>query len=102
MKTLAFATAAVGLVLTATPALAETIENRSKEISVAGLDLESADGQRMLDQRIERAARAVCGVDEPQTATRIRSSKAYACVAKARANAKQQVAAFIEDQRRGG
>lgn len=102
MKTLALATATIGLALSATPAFAGTGEARSQEISFAGLDLDTAEGQRMLDQRIERAAREVCGYDELSVGTRIRSNEARYCVAKARTTAKQQVAAMLEDQRRGG
>ena len=102
MKTLALATATIGLALTASPALAGEVDLPPKEVSIAGLDLDTAEGQRMLDERIERAARDVCRVDEPRVGTRIRSNEARACLAKARAGAKQQVAAIIEDQRRGG
>ena len=50
----------------------------------------------------ERAARNVCGYDELGVGTRIRSNESRECLVKARANARQQVAAIIEDQRRGG
>lgn len=102
MKTLALATATIGLAITATPAFAGADELRTQEISFAGLDLETAEGQRMLDQRIERAAREVCGYDEQRVGTRIRSNEARYCLAKARTTAKRQVAAMLEDQRRGG
>lgn len=102
MKTLALASAAVGLVLTATPAFAGSADFRTQEVSFAGLDLDTAEGQRMLDQRVERAARAVCGYDELGVGTKIRSNEARECLVKARASAKQQVATIIEDQRRGG
>lgn len=102
MKTLALATATIGLAFTATPAFADTDGLRSQEISFAGLDLETVEGQQMLDQRIERAARSVCGFDEQRVGTRIRANDARACLSKARASAKRQVAMIIEDQRRGG
>ena len=102
MKTLAIATAAVGLVFTATPALAGPAELPRQEVSIAGIDLATPEGQRMLDQRIERAARQVCQVDTIRTGTRIRSHAAQTCLAKARVSAQQQVASIMEDQRRGG
>lgn len=102
MKTLALATATIGLAFTATPAFADVDQPRSQEISFAGLDLETAEGQEMLEQRIERAARSVCGFDEQRVGTRIRANNARDCLVRARASAKQQVAAIIEDQRRGG
>ncbi len=102
MKTLALATATIGLAFTATPAFADTDALRTQEVSFAGIDLETAEGQRMLEQRIERAAQEVCGYDELAVGTRIRSSSARDCMTKARASAKRQVATIIEDQRRGG
>lgn len=102
MKTLALASAAFGLVFTATPAFAGSDGYRTQEVSFAGLDLATVEGQRMLDQRVERAARAVCGYDELGVGTRIRSNESRECLVKARASAKQQVATIIEDQRRGG
>ncbi|MHA7820648.1 MAG: UrcA family protein [Erythrobacter sp.] len=102
MKTLALASAAFGLVFAVTPAMAGTAEYRTQQISVAGLDLETAEGQRMLEQRVERAAREVCGYDRVQIGTRIRSNESRECFAKAKSNARQQVAAMIENQRRGG
>ncbi|WP_337661279.1 UrcA family protein [Erythrobacter sp. Alg231-14] len=102
MKTIALATATIGLVFTATPALAGPEDLPTESVSTAGLDLNTVEGQRMLDERIERAAREVCHVDYVRTGTRIRSSAARECVAKARASAKSQLAAIEENQRRGG
>lgn len=102
MKKFAIAAASFGLVLTATPALAGTGDVPTQRVSVAGLDLQTAEGQQMLDQRIERAARQVCQVDHLATGTRIRSHAARDCLAKARASARQQTAAIIADQQRGG
>ena len=102
MKTLALATAAFGLALTATPALATDGEYRTQEVSFAGLDLNTAEGQRMLEQRVERAAKEVCGYDERQVGTLIRSNEARDCVAKVKASARSQMATVNEDQRRGG
>ena len=73
MKTLALATATIGLVLTSAPALAGEGAYRTHEISVAGLDLDTPEGQALLDQRVERAAREVCGFNEQRVGTRIRS-----------------------------
>lgn len=102
MKTLAIAAASLGLAFTATPALAGPAELPTQKVSIAGIDLATPEGQAMLDQRIERAAREVCGVDEVRTGTLIRSNESTECLAKARASAQQQVASIVEDQRRGG
>lgn len=102
MKTLALATAAVGLAFTATPAFADSVEYRTQDVSIAGLDLDTAEGQRILDQRVERAARSVCGYNGTRANNLASSYEARQCVAKAVASAKQQVAAIVEDQQRGG
>lgn len=105
MKTLAIAVATFGLATTsvmATPALAQTETRATMKVSTAGLDLNTLEGQEILDARIERAAREVCEFDRVALGTRIVSSATRECVAKARASAEQQVASLIEDQRRGG
>ncbi len=101
MKTLALATAAVGLAFTATPALAGS-DYPSVTVSTEGLDLSTVKGQELLERRINRAARQVCQLDEAVTGTRIQSHQARECVAKARAGVEQQVATLIQDQQRGG
>ncbi len=102
MKTLAIATAAIGLAFTASPAIAGPDQPPTQSVSAAGLDLNTVEGQRMLDQRINRAAREVCQADYVRTGTRIPSTEVRECVAKARASAQRQMAAIAENQRRGG
>jgi len=94
--------AAAAMAIFATPAFAGTQEHAAQSISVKGLDLGTAEGQKMLDERIERAARAVCDVNRLRTGTRIRSSAARQCLKEARASARKQVAAMIENNRQGG
>ena len=100
MKTLAIAAAAIGLV--ATPALADTEQRATMKVSTAGLDLNTMEGQQILESRIDRAAREVCEFDRVTLGTRRVSSATRDCVAKARASAQAQMATLIEDQRRGG
>ena len=51
----------LGLSLAAQPVLAqEQTVQTSRTVSLAGLELASADGQAQLDARLRRAARAVC------------------------------------------
>lgn len=106
MKTFALAAATLGLAVTATPAFAGPIDVRAEvpveKVSLKGLDLESSEGQKMLDQRIYRAAKSVCQVHQAQTGTRLGGTQARACVAKARASAKRQVASVMESTRMGG
>ncbi|AOL25042.1 UrcA family protein [Erythrobacter litoralis] len=103
MKTFAITAAAIGLAFTASPALAAgPAERNTMNVSLAGIDLDTPEGQEMLDRRIERAARDVCQFDRKRTGTRIQSQAATDCYEKAKASAKQQVAAYVEKQRRGG
>ncbi|MEE4205352.1 MAG: UrcA family protein [Erythrobacter sp.] len=102
MKTFTLAAAALGLAITAGPVLAAGPDERpTMEVSLAGLDLDTVEGQKMLDKRIDRAARQVCDYDRRRTGTRIRSQESKECYAKAAASARQQVAA-ITAKRRGG
>lgn len=100
MKTLAFAAAAIGMV--ASPAFAGSDKAPTASVSIVGLDLATPEGQKMLDARINAAARNLCHVDRIRTGTRLKSSDSRACYQKARASAKQQVATAIADQRLGG
>lgn len=102
MKTLALALATTGLAITASPALAGPAQFPVETVSVAGLDLDSPEGQKMLDQRISRAAKKVCRVSDIRTGTRLRSPEVMDCYAKAKASARKQVAAIVEERRRGG
>lgn len=99
--TLALAAASIGLAGITTPAMAGTTITKTMEVSYAGLNLNTVEGQKALEQRVEIAARRVCGYDSGLTSTRMRT-EARDCIAKARASANKQVAAVIEDQRRGG
>lgn len=102
MKNLAIATAALGLAFTASPALAGSNEYQSMDVSYAGLDLSTIEGQRLLEQRVEIAARKVCGYDDRQVGTLIRSKEVRDCVANARASARQDVATILQERQRGG
>ena len=99
--TLAIATASIGLVGLSAPATAQESVKKSTSVSYAGLNLNTLEGQELLAQRLEIAARRVCDYNGPSTTTRIRKD-ARKCLAKARTNARRQMASIIADQRRGG
>ena len=99
--TLALAAASVDFAGIAAPAFAGDTIRKTQSVSYKGLDLNTAEGQKMLEQRVEIAARRVCDYNGRPTSTRLRKDT-RACLAKARANARAQVAAVIEDERRGG
>ncbi len=112
MKTLAKAfavtLAAAGIAASAaTPAFANAISQDPEGRMVAlvnttDLDLATAEGQRELDQRVNRAVRAVCRTTNIATGTRIISREAQDCLANARKSARQQVAALKAAEQRGG
>jgi|GEM_PF-923202 len=101
-KTIATAAAALGLACAAAPALAADRQTTSVDVSLEGIDLSTEAGQKELERKIERAVRAVCRTTHDNTGTRIMSQEARACLANARNQAREQVAAIVEDQRRGG
>jgi UrcA family protein len=72
------------------------------EVHFADLDLGTEAGQRMLDARIEGAIRKVCRAADIKTGTRIMDQSARDCKERARADAKNQVAALKADAQRGG
>ena len=95
------ATLAVLALLAASPALAAP-EGASSRVRYDDLRLEHPRGQKVLEQRIVRAAREVCGMDEQRSGTRIRSADTVACYRQARANAMQRYAAVMADYQLGG
>jgi UrcA family protein len=104
MKSAIIALAAIGSTLAATgvaaPALAKT--TRTMVVEYSDLNLATAEGQEVLERRIDQAAKKVCGIGEVRTGTRLDSSNARPCYLAAKAGATKQFAAMIEDQRLGG
>jgi len=94
------ALAAIGTV--ATPALAQDFDRAIVAVSYRDLDLGTAKGQKLFDQRVERAVRQACRTTNPSTGTRLMSRDALACLVKARSDAKQKMAAVIANEQRGG
>ncbi|MFN3294568.1 MAG: UrcA family protein [Gemmobacter sp.] len=102
MKTLALAAAALGLACTTAPAMAADFLPMTVRVKTADINLATAAGQKLLDQRIEAAVRTVCRVTNPNTGTRMMNRSTKACLAKARSDARQQVALLKTDRQRGG
>ncbi len=95
-------TAALGLAVVSTPALAGPSDNPSVEIAIADINLATPEGQERLDRRVKKAAQALCGVGTRRSGSRIPSMDSKRCYAKAMKSAEQQVATLIEAQQRGG
>lgn len=90
-----FAIAALAAVTLGSAAVAGTVTNQfaddSAVLSLAGLDLASADGQQRLAIRVDQAARAVCGANLANVHIAL-ETRARAC----RADVAEQVRAQIE------
>lgn len=97
MKNALIALAAAGAVLAGTPAAAEQMSINYKDLNLA-----TTEGQQILEQRIDAAARRVCEIDRITTGSRIRSQEAQACYDEAKAAATKQVAALVSRNQLGG
>jgi UrcA family protein len=102
MTTLAMTLAVLGLAGTAvTPTLASPPESTTIEVPYSDLNLATSEGQARLDRRLEKAMRFVCGTQSHRGGSRIISHDARACLAKAQADVRQQVAALSKGKQRG-
>lgn len=100
MKTLALATAAIGLAVSSAPAIAGG-DNNAMVVKYHDLNLSTKAGQDHLERRIDAAAKKVCGLTA-RTGTRLQNGKAQRCYKKAKADAHAAFAGVIEENRRGG
>ena len=75
---------------------------RAHSVTYADLDLSTQAGLQALERRIVRAARTVCGMDEPATGTRLRSADVSACYDQAVGNTRAQIAQAAAAARKGG
>lgn len=102
-KTITHTLAALGLASAAiSPALAGNAQTLTIDVLTSDIDLNTAQGQKTLDQRVEKAARHVCRTTSITTGSRMMNQSTRACLAKARSDARQQIAALALEQQRGG
>ena len=101
MKAYSFASAALlsASLAFAPSAMAQSAETQTVAVPYADLDLSTEEGVQRLDQRIDRAARAVCGYNKPVTGSRIRSAEAHQCYTEARSRIARQQAQLVERAR---
>ncbi|GAA4642284.1 hypothetical protein GCM10023115_04800 [Pontixanthobacter gangjinensis] len=97
MKKSLIALAAVGAMMSTTPAFAGNVQ-----IQYDDLNLSSPAGQEALERRIDKAARDVCGLDQQRSGTRFPNRGAKKCFDNAKKQATQQMAAVVDEQRLGG
>src|SRR6478609_1604808 len=93
MKMQSLALALTAAVLAAPVAAAD--EAPSVAVHYGDLDLANVDSQRQLDLRLERAARAVCGLDVKATGSHLQSQPARECYREARRHLDQQYAEVV-------
>lgn len=95
--------ATLALIALTPPTFAATPEQgNSIEVRYKDLDLRSADGKTELNRRIDRAARNVCGLDQPvTTGSRIRSSAQNDCYRNALRQIEPQFARLVDSSDRG-
>ncbi len=91
-----FAAAPLAL-LAAGPAFAEAVA-----VTYEDLDLSTEQGRDKLEQRLDRAARQVCGLDDSRTGSRIRSKDASDCYKQARKQLTDSLAAATAQKASGG
>lgn len=90
MKTSLALTAALALALPTVPAVAKS---GSVSVDYSDLDLSTAKGKEQLEKRIDKAARAFCGADQPKTGTMLRGGKTRTCVTSIKRNIRKKVPA---------
>ena len=86
----------------AVPAHAASTDSASVAVRYSDLDLATEQGQKTLEERLDRAARQVCGLDERATGTRIAGREATACYRQAKEQLARQVARVVDNSRTGG
>ncbi len=98
-----FSMTLVGVALLAAPALAaQEGEARTTGVSYSDLDLSTEDGRKELDNRIEDAAKEVCGMNERSTGSNMATRESRQCFRNAKRQLEEHFASVIEDERRGG
>lgn len=85
----------------ATPASAREA-GASATVAFADLDLMTPAGRKALDRRIEKTARAVCGLDRLNAGSRLPSRSQRTCHDQALQSTRIQVAAAMAGRNSGG
>jgi UrcA family protein len=102
IASIASVVATLGLLAMTPPAhaAAPTVTS-SVEVRHADLDLTTAKGQAQLNRRIDRAAKAACGLGNNETGTRIQSRAKQDCYRNALRQIEPQFARLIDTGRHG-
>lgn len=82
--------------------LATPVTAQNMRVEYSDLNLASKEGRKALDRRIDAAAREYCNYDSATTGSRVKSPEARRCYREAKAEAKKQLAAIIDQKQLGG
>lgn len=93
---------AMGALALTTPAFAKQADTETVAVRYSDLDLTTDAGRNELDNRLDKAAREVCGMNIKRTGTRLSSREARACYADARQILDRQFATLVQAGARGG
>ncbi len=88
--------------LAASPALAQERDTRTTGVSYQDLDLSTEAGRAELAQRIDDAARHVCGMGERSVGSNIVSRESRDCFRAAKRELEQHFAGVIERRNHAG
>jgi UrcA family protein len=82
-------------------AIPATAAESNAGVRYSDLDLTTEHGQEVLANRIDLAARAMCGMNDVRTGTIMPRGKARACYEQAKASATQLIAERVAQDKRG-
>jgi UrcA family protein len=71
-------------------------------VKYSDLNLKTEKGQKVLERRIDQAAREYCGVDTSRTGSRMISQSTRECYQAARDAAREQMALLVDNSQLGG
>ena len=91
------------IALTAFAVVAGTpVAARDFVVKYDDLNLQTAQGKKQLERRIDKAAREYCGLDAQHVGTRIPQKSARNCFSSARTAAREQLDAMVGKSQLGG
>ena len=99
-QSLALALAAAAML--GAPAAYAATPGDAVKVSYTDLNLSSEKGQKILERRLDKAAREVCGMDERTTGTRMIDRDSKSCYDGARSKLAREFADVVSNTRRGG
>jgi len=91
IRSMSLALAAAATFLVPAAAMAASPAGASVAVRYKDLDLNTEAGQKELENRLDKAARDVCGIDDVGTGTRVSSRESRDCYREARQQLGEQV-----------